>query len=222
MKLALKICIVFLPWKLKRLILIKVFKYKIHSTARIGYSFVYPKFLEMEEKAVIGHLNTIINLDAVIMKKFSSINRSNWITGFPTKTKSKHFIHQTDRESKLIMGRDSSITKKHHIDCTSVVKVGNFTTIAGYATQFLTHSVSIQESIQDSAPIEIGDYCFVGTNCVVLGGATLPSYSVLGSKSLLNKKHDIPYSLYAGVPAKRIKELNQDAKFFSRKSRFVI
>ena len=35
-----------------------------------------------------------------------------------------------------------------------------------------------------AAPITIGDYCFVGTNCVLLGGSVLPSYSVLAAKSL--------------------------------------
>ena len=70
-------------------------------------------------------------------------------------------------------------------------------------------------------PIRIGDYCFVGTNSVILGGSNLPDYSVLGAKSLLNKKCEVPYSLYAGVPALTIKDLDKNAKYFQRIDGFI-
>jgi acetyltransferase-like isoleucine patch superfamily enzyme len=76
-------------------------------------------------------------------------------------------------------------------------------------------------NLQDSSPIIIGDFCFVGTNVVVLGGAVLPSYSVLGAKSLLNKEIQNQYYLYGGVPAIPIKPINQSALYFKRTSGFV-
>ncbi len=42
---------------------------------------------------------------------------------------------------------------------------------------------------------------WVAANCTLVPGAELPKGSVLGANSLLNKKYDIPNSLYAGVPA---------------------
>jgi acetyltransferase-like isoleucine patch superfamily enzyme len=74
---------------------------------------------------------------------------------------------------------------------------------------------------QDSSPISIGDYAFIGTNVTVLGGSTLPAYSVLGAKSLLNKNFDQEWKLYGGVPAKVIQDIPSDAKYFKRETGFV-
>lgn len=216
-----KIITVFLPWPLKRWMLIHFFKYEIHPSARIGFSWIYPKKLIMDLNSSIGHFNVAVHLDLITIGNQSSIARSNWITGFPTNTNSKHFSHQIDRKSTLLIGQHSAITKNHHIDCTNIIQIGNFVTVAGYASQMLTHSINIELNIQDSSPIHIGDYCFVGTASTILGGANLPSYSILGANSLLNKSYSLPYRLYAGNPAKEIKELPMDFKYFNRVTGFV-
>ena len=211
-----------MPWRLRRTLLIYWFGYNIHSTARIGLAWIFPTYLEMGENSRIDHLTVAVNLDKIFLSEKSTIGRGNWITGFPTNTDSPHFKHQIDRKAELILGASSSITKNHHIDCTNSIKIGKFSTIAGYNSQLLTHSIDIYESRQDSKPIIIGDYTFVGTNVVVLGGALLPNYSVLGAKSLLNHSLDKEWCLYAGVPAKEVKEISKDAKYFHRKEGFVI
>lgn len=221
MKKILSCIIIFFPWILRRWLLMKVWKYEIHPTARIGLSYIYPKHLIIKEGARIGHLNVAIHLDNLEMGENSIIERENWITGFPTGTNSKYFSHQIGRKSELILGNESAITKKHHIDCTNCIQIGNFVTVAGYDTQFLSHSINIYENIQDSKPIKIGDYCFVGTNSVLLGGAELPSFSVLGAKSLLNKSYSENYMLYGGVPAIPIKMISNEAKYFKRKEGVV-
>lgn len=199
----------------------KFFGFEIHPTARIGMAWVFPKELIMLPNTRIDHFTIAVNLDVIRMEKNSSIGRSNWITGFPTKTDSLHFQHQTNRKAELIIGESSAITKKHHIDCTNSITIGKFSTIAGYNSQFLTHSINVFENRQDSTAIIIGDFTFVGTNSVVLGGATLPSYSVLGAKSLLNKSFDTSWKLYGGVPAKSISDIPKDAKYFSRIDGYV-
>ncbi len=210
-----------MPWPLKRFMLVTFFKYEIDPTARIGFSWIYPQKLIMGSDSYIGNFNVAVHLDLIKIGKYSTIARGNWITGFPTNTDSKHFVHQKDRKSNLIIGEHSSITKKHHIDCTNVIQIGNFVTIAGYASQLLTHSINIGLNIQDSYPITIGDYCFVGTSSTILGGSNLPSHSVLGAKALLNKHFEIPYRLYGGNPAQEIKELSKDFKYFNREVGFV-
>jgi serine acetyltransferase len=210
-----------MPWPLKRWFLVKFFKYNIHPSARIGLAWVYPAHLEMAEKSIIHHFTVIIHLDLVRIGYDSSIGRSNWVTGMSTKTESEYFKGQPDRKAELIMGKFSHFTKGHHVDCTNSIIVGDFVTIAGYQSQFLTHSINIYKNIQDSAPIYIGDYTFVGTNVVVLGGSKLPAYSVLGAKSLLNKAYTEEWKLYAGVPAKPVSDISKDAKYFYRKDGFV-
>lgn len=217
----LKCLIIIMPWPLKRWLLVKFFKYNIHPSARIGLAWVYPSHLEMAEKSIIHHFTVIIHLDLVRIGYDSSIGRSNWVTGMSTKTESDYFKGQTDRKAELIMGKFSHFTKGHHVDCTNSIIVGDFVTIAGYQSQFLTHSINIYKNIQDSAPIYIGDYTFVGTNVVVLGGSKLPAYSVLGAKSLLNKAYTEEWKLYAGVPAKPVSDISKDAKYFYRKDGFV-
>ncbi len=204
-----------LPWPLRRRLLEIWFGYQIHPTARICFAWVRPGRLIMEEGTSIGTLTVCKNLDLVHLKAHSRIGRGNWITGFPG-GHPRHFAHEPERRAELILGEHSAITNRHLIDCTSRVEIGRFTTFAGFQSQILTHSIDLETSRQSSAPITIGEYCFVGTKCVLLGGATLPSYSVLAAKSLLNKPFTDEYALYGGVPARPIKQLPREWKYFHR------
>jgi acetyltransferase-like isoleucine patch superfamily enzyme len=217
----LKIFTCILPWFIKRRALQSFYGYRIDPTAYIGLSWIFPRSLIMEANTKIDHFNVAVNLDRIQMSAHSKIGRGNWITGFPLNPKSPHFKHQTDRQPELIMEEYSAVTKNHHLDCTNRIHIGRFTTVAGYNSQFLTHSIDVYENRQSSAPILIGDYCFVGTNVVMLGGASLPARSVLGAKSLLNKKFDQEWTLYGGVPAKAIDEISKEAKYFTRSDGFV-
>jgi acetyltransferase-like isoleucine patch superfamily enzyme len=221
MKKILNALIVILPWVLKRRMLIFFYNYKLHSSSRIGYSWIFPDKLILDENASIGHFNVAVNLHNMVLKKGAKIGRGNWITGFTLKTNSKHFAHQNNRIPELILSEESAITKNHHIDCTHQIFIGKFTTIGGYQSQLLTHAINIEKGIQDSKPINIGNYCFIGTNVVILGGAVLPSYSVLGAKSLLNKKFEEEYNVYGGVPAIAIQSISKEAAYFTRESGFV-
>ena len=221
MRKILNLFILFLPWGIRRRLLNKFWGYEIHPKARIGFSYIYPKKLIMEERAAIGHFNVAVHLDKVVIKKNSTIDRSNWITGFPTDTDSKHFSHDKQRKSELIIGVESAITKKHHIDCTNSVIIGNYVTIAGYDSQLLTHSIDIYKGRQDSHSVIIGDYCFVSTGVRILGGSILPAYSVLGAGAVLNKAYNEKYKLYAGVPAKPVKDLPDKAEYFNRADGYI-
>lgn len=213
-------CVVLLPWFLRRRVLSAVYGYKIHPTARIGWSWIFPDELVLGEGARIGHLNVAVHLKRVELGDHATIDRGNWITGYPAGD-GRHFAHRTDREPVLTIGRHSALTKGHHIDCTERVMIGAFTIVAGYRSQLLTHSIDIERNRQDAAPIAIGDYCFVGTNVVVLGGARLPDRSVLGAKALLSGAFAEAGWLYAGVPARAVKALPADAEYFRRTEGFV-
>lgn len=209
-----------LPWFLRRAALQWLCGYRLHPTSRIGLALVYPEELVMEAHASIGHLTVVKGLKRLDMGAHATIGRGNWITGFPAGNKT-FFAHQEDRIPELVLGAQSAITHRHIIDCTSSVRIGAFTTVAGYRSQILTHSIDLMDCRQSSAPVRIGEYCFVGTDCVLLGGSVLPSYSALGAKSLLNKAQAQTHCLYAGVPAKEVKSLEPDLKYFQREVGFV-
>ncbi len=218
---ALKATIVLLPWSLKRPLLQLLFGFQLAPSARIGLAWIYPRQLRMAAGSRIAAFTVAVNLDALELCEQATIGRSNWITGFPTGTASPHFAHQPNRRAELLLGAHAAITKHHHIDCTNRVSIGAFTTIAGYHTQMLSHAIDLQHNRQHSEPITISPYCFVGSNCVILGGSVLPDHSVLGALSLLNKALTDPWSLYAGQPARMVKPIDQAAAYFSRTVGFV-
>jgi len=220
MKRLLAVLLLILPWRVRRIALTTFFGYKIHSTAHIGFSFICPEKLEMDAGARIGSLTVCKGISLLRMGERSSIGNLNWITGFPAGD-STFFSANIGRRPELILGAHSAVTNRHSLDCTNSVQIGRFTTFAGIRSQILTHSIDLHECRQSSNPVTIGDYCFVGTGCILLGGSLLPDYSVLGASSLLNKRYSESYFLYAGNPAKPIKALSKEMAYFTRSIGFV-
>lgn len=209
------------PWPIRRRILSRFFGYRFGAGARIAaFSWIYPDELFMDAGAKIGPLNVALHIHRMELGEKASIARGNWFTGHP-KYSTSHFTHREGRNPSLVLGRHSAITKSHLIDCTDLVHIGEFTTIAGYRSQFLTHSIDIYASRQDCKPISVGNYCFIGTNCVLLGGSALPNYSVLGAASVLNKSHQETHRLYAGNPAVPAKHIDEAAGYFHRAKGYV-
>ena len=209
-----------LPWGIRRPFLEKQFGFSIHPDSYIGLAWIFPRRLIMEQGSRIGHLTLCKNIDLLHLGAHAIIGQLNWITGFPM-GESRHFAHQPDRRPELIVEAHAGISSRHLIDCTARVRLGAFATIGGFRSQLLTHTIDLEAGRQTAEPIEIGEYCFTGTNSVILGGSILPHHSVLGAQSLLNKKWDEPYRLYAGVPAKPLKELSPEMEYFHRTEGFV-
>lgn len=60
------------------------------------------------------------------------------------------------------------------------------------------------------AKVRIGDYAFIGINCVIMPGVNVAEGTVVtpGAVLMTNTK---PYTVYGGNPAKKIKELNRNS-----------
>jgi acetyltransferase-like isoleucine patch superfamily enzyme len=211
-----------LPPAARRSFLQAQFGYQIHPSCRLGLCWIAPTRLIMEEGSEIGHFTVCKNIDLLHLKAHATIGRGNWITGVPIGTSSPHFAEEKDRRPELVVGEHAAITHRHLIDCTNSVVIGRFTTVAGFQSQILTHSIDLQRNRQTSAPVRIGEYCFIGTNSVLLPGAGLPDYCVLGAKSLLNRTFTETHQLYGGIPAQPIKSLPPDYAYFQRTKGFVI
>lgn len=54
-----------------------------------------------------------------------------------------------------------------------------------------------------TAPVEVGDYCHIGAQSVVVKGITIGHHSVVGACAFVNRDVD-PYTVVAGVPARPI------------------
>jgi hypothetical protein len=212
---------ILLPAAWRRSFLEVQFGYKIHPTSRLGVSWILPTRLIMEEGSSIGHFTVCKGLDLLHLKTHASIGRGNWITAYPLGN-SPHFAEEKDRQPQLILEEHAAVTHRHLIDCTNSVVIGRFTTMAGWQSQILTHSIDLARNRQASSPVRVGEYCFVGTNSVLLPGSVLPDFCVLGAKSLLNQAFTDRYWLYGGVPARSIKELSPDYEYFRRTQGFVV
>merc|ERR1711879_566528 len=174
-----------LPFQLKRLILNYFFDFEIDRSAKMGVSWVYPKKLSMSSGAYIGHLNIIKNIELLEMGEGARVGHQNTVT-CAEKGATRSFA-EVERATVLSVGRGACITRKHYLDCTDRISIGNFVTVAGFNSQFLTHSIDVYGNKQSCESISIAEYSLLGTNSVVLPGSYLPSKVVVGVSSLLNK-----------------------------------
>jgi acetyltransferase-like isoleucine patch superfamily enzyme len=200
MKLFLHLFLMFFPWWLRRRLLCWLFKYKIDKTARIKFSIIMPKQLEMGPRTKIGSFCLCKNIDRLVMKEDSGMGSFHLITGIPTSNKI-HYQHIKDRKCEMVLGKCVGIPSRKFFDCNGGIYIGDYTTVAGQWTQFLTHSLDIYNSRQNAKPIIIGKYCFIGTGCILMPGSSLPNHSVLGAGAVLNKTMTEEWMIYAGVPA---------------------
>lgn len=208
MRLVLQIFLFLLPWPARRFLLSRLFGYSISRDAYIGYSILLARKLSMGAASRIGHLSMITTLAEVALGDHARIGNLNWITG-------------ASPGSRLLLDDHSAITHRHLIDCTDEIRIGRFSTLAGWRSQLLTHSIDIETGRQSSASITIGDFCFVGTGTILLKGCSLPSYSVLAAGAVLASRPEDTYGLYGGVPARFLSALSPDAAYFTRATGFV-
>lgn len=210
-----QIAIMPLPWALRRRLLAGLFDFRIHPTARIGFSLVLADRVEMGDGSVIRTLTMIKGLTELIVEPGGDIGNLNWITGLPAND--PVFYHgETDRVSALVVGEGASITNRHLLDCTNRITIGRFATIGGFRSQFITHGIDLGPNRQSSLPIEVGDYCFTGTGVILLKGAVLGPRCVLGAGSMLRGQFSEEYKLVSGNPAKPIRDLDPSSIYFHR------
>lgn len=214
------IILAILPSKLKILVYNEFLNCDIHPTARLGFSYIKVKSIKMGPNTTIKSLCLIKNLELLEMGAKASIGRFNKISAMPLSEK-RNFQSETNRFPALIMGRNAAIVSHHYFDCNNQITIGDFTIVAGSGTAFFTHSINIEKNLQETLPIEIGKYCLISSRCVIVKGAKLPDYSVLGANSMLHKTYTEPYCLYSGVPAVPIKQYDPNSAYFTRTVGFV-
>ena len=207
----------FTPWPLRRRLLILFYNYEIAPTAHIGFSWIRPQRLTMKDNSRIGNLTICTGLSLLELQESARIGNRNQIFG-PRLGSTNDYKHRL-RFPALKLGTSAAITHQHIIDCTDTISIGQTSLVAGYRSQFLSHSLDLREARQDCEPITIGHSCLVGTASVVLKGAVLPDRSVLGAGSVLKKEvNDRQPGLYWGVPAARIGDSERYERWFDRSS----
>lgn len=213
-KISLQLVLFVFPWFLRRRLLGSMLGFDLHHKSRIGFSIILAKHVSLHESARINTGTFINSIDRLELRRFAKIGNYNWITGASTQTSA--YQATPERQCFFNVGEHARITDRHYFDCNGGISVGGFTTIAGLRSQFISHGINLIENQQEAHPIKIGHHCMLGSGVKLLKNSTLPDYSVLAAGAVLNKSFDEPYGIYAGVPAKRVKDLPKEAKYFHR------
>ena len=217
-----------LPGFLKKPLYRLFFGYRIGARVQIGAAYIDAGEVELAEGACIGHLCVITRIGRLEMGRLSRIGPLNVLRGGERVSLGDYSEvmrlnvlnaipdHDctTKPESVLEVGAGAVITSGHRIDFTDRVTLGKNVIIGGRNSSLWTHNR------QETAPIEIGDFCYLGSEVRLAPGAKLPEDCILGLGSVLTGEVEEPRSLVAGVPAKVVRPLNEkDLARIHRKTR---
>ncbi len=171
-----------LPNVLKKPLYRLFFGYRFAGGVRVGFAVVDAEHVDLGAGTRIGHLNVITRVDRletgcevrigglniirggerVTLGDYSEVMRFNVLNAIPDHDCT------TEPESVLEVGAGTVITSGHRIDFTDKVTLGKNVIIGGRNSSLWTHNR------QETAPIEIGDFCYLGSEVRLAPGAKLP------------------------------------------------
>ncbi len=205
-----------------------LFGFEVGVGVRIGVAYLDAKEVRLQDGTHIGHFNVITRVgrfetgcnarvgtfniirggDRVTLGDYVEVMRLNVLNAIPDHDCT------TEPQSVLEVGAGTVITSGHRIDFTDRVTLGKNVIVGGRNSSLWTHNR------QETAPIEIGDFCYLGSEVRLAPGAKLPDECILGLGSVLTGEIKDPRSLVAGVPAKIVRPLyEKDLAHVRRKTR---
>ena len=224
LKFVLHVMIAMLPSFVKTPIYRLLFGYDIGKKVRIGFSVIYADMCVIEdntsignlnlfvgtsnlrigEHSKIGHLNIFRGGDEINIGRYTEIIRLNEINSIPEP------IAANSLDPRFVLGDGSIITTGHKIDFTDMVLIGKRAILGGRNSSLWTHNR------QQTKPILIGDYSYIGSEIRVAPGGEIPSSCIVGIGSVITKKLEGEYNLIGGIPAKVLKPLDENGRKLTR------
>lgn len=112
--------------------------------------------------------------------------------------------------AKVKIGRGTFVNYRCFFDGFETIEIGSECAIA-YGVTFCTSAHEIgpgwkRASKTIGAPIRVGNGCWIGANVTILPGVHIGDGCIVAAGAVVDKDCD-PNGLYAGVPARRIKDL---------------
>jgi acetyltransferase-like isoleucine patch superfamily enzyme len=207
-----------LPSRLKVSLGRKLLGWEIDPTAYIGRSVVLVGHLSMGPGASIGSLNVIKDLDELRLGEGASIATRNWIIGIPRSPDpaSDPFPKSPNRRPSLVMGKFAMITVAHEIDCSDLVEIGDYSSLAGFRCTILTHSLNLVRDRFVTGSVEIGAHAAVMSGATLLSGTRVPARSIVSAGSVVNTPLTDELQFYSGSPAEPVRDLPETLGFFHR------
>src|SRR5262245_25484302 len=217
-----------MPGLLKRFVYRHLFGFRVGRQVRIGLALLDCASLSIGDDSKIGHgtvflrcgdvsigchvdigpLNLFRGGDRLRMEDYSQIIRLNVINSIPD----NDLAPQPDPSFHL--GYGSVITAEHRIDFSDRVRIGRRSILGGRNSSLWTHNR------KTGVGIEIGDFCYIGSEIRMAPGSRIPDCSIVGLGAVVTGPLRESYSLFAGVPARRRRALDSgDLKLIFEKTR---
>ncbi len=228
LRLATLAVVALLPGILKRPLYRWLFGYRIGRGVRLGLSLLDARDVELGDGTRIGHFNLVLRVgsfktgrhahigslnilrggERLTLGDYASVMRLNVLNAIPD-----HDCTTAPR-SVLDVGDGAVIVSGHRVDFTDAVSLGRNVIVGGRNSSLWTHNR------QQTAPITIGDFCYLGSEIRVAPGGRLADECILALGSVLSGSIDAPRSLVGGVPAKVVRPLHdEDLVLVHRKTR---
>lgn len=111
----------------------------------------------------------------------------------------------------LDLGNDCYLNRQVFIDASASVTIGTHVQFGPRAAVHTsTHDVGphhIRGGTSRTAPVTIGSGCWIGTGSIILPGVNIAAGCIIAAGAVVTKSTQ-PDGLYAGVPARRVRDLD--------------
>lgn len=199
------------------------FRYKIGRHVRIGFSIIDAAECEIGDDVSIGHLNVFTGVgklsigehsrigalnifrggDEIRIGRYCDLLRLNEINSIPE----PEVVNEID--PRFLMGDGSMIGASHKIDFTDRVEFGKCVILGGRNSSVWTHNR------QMTKPVVIGERTYLGSEIRIAPGSEVASRCIVGMGAVISGRFETEYKLIGGVPAKEIKDLDDDGRFLT-------
>ena len=163
--------------------------------------------LVVGDGARIGPFNVFRQVSRAEVGDKAEIGQFNWISAAP------FLVDESTSpiSGQFLLGAHASFTSRHYVDASGGVSIGDYATVAGVRSVFMTHGIDVEDNVLDTCPIHVGKYAMVGGGCNLVMGSIVPESSLIAMGSVVIRGLEQTHSLYAGAPAQFKKTLPEGA-----------
>ena len=112
----------------------------------------------------------------------------------------------------ITLGERAIVNEMCYLDGRGGIRVGNDASIS-FGTTIITASHDMNQGFACySDKTDIGDHVWIGAHAILLDGAKVESYAVIGAGCVFKGTAE-PYGVYVGNPAKKVKTRDASGEY---------
>jgi len=144
-----------------------------------------------------------ITVKGLLMQKVLGFNRKAY---WPM-----HFTSTAGPVENILIGIGTApgLSPGCYISANGKIRIGDYTIIAPNVGIISSNHSLVDSRDYDIGVVNIGKYCWLGMNSLVLPNVTLGDYTIVGAGAVVTKSFPDGYCVIAGNPAKIIKYIDK-------------